>query len=186
MARISVDGTDLVVRLSLRERAAAGKREIRVPVAAVRRVDVEPSWWRALCGTPGRGTWRAGRCIGTRHTPEGDRFVALRAGGTPVLCVELGAAAAFRGVAVTSQRAQETARTLRALLPPEPPEPPRTEGPDNGAPALRPRLQHEGGIADDHGRPPGVPSRTGTGAQAPADPERVRNAGRVPRNGAPR
>ncbi|MFG2485986.1 MULTISPECIES: hypothetical protein [Streptomyces] len=40
----------------------------------------------------------------------------------------------------------------------------------------RPRMQHEGGTADDHGRQPGVPSRTGTGAQPPADPERVGRA----------
>lgn len=48
----------------------------------------------------------------------------------------------------------------------------------------RPRLQNEGGTADDHGRRPGVPSRTGTGAvsgqghveQPPADGERVRRA----------
>lgn len=40
----------------------------------------------------------------------------------------------------------------------------------------RPRLQNEGGTADDHGRKPGVPSRTGTGSQRPADPERVRRA----------
>ncbi|MFE5520722.1 DUF6296 family protein [Streptomyces virginiae] len=38
-------------------------------------------------------------------------------------------------------------------------------------------LQHQGGITDDHGRPPGSPSRVGTGTAArPADPERVREA----------
>ncbi|MEV6579012.1 hypothetical protein AB0M92_12740 [Streptomyces sp. NPDC051582] len=38
-------------------------------------------------------------------------------------------------------------------------------------------MQHEGGTADEHGRKPGVPSRTGTGAEPPADAERVRRAG---------
>ncbi|MCX4718663.1 hypothetical protein OG818_23175 [Streptomyces virginiae] len=37
----------------------------------------------------------------------------------------------------------------------------------------RPRLPHEGGTADEHGRRPGVPSRTGTGAQPAADAERA-------------
>ncbi len=40
----------------------------------------------------------------------------------------------------------------------------------------RPRMQHEGGTADEHGRTPGVPSRTGTGEQPPADAERVARA----------
>ncbi|WP_406087275.1 hypothetical protein [Streptomyces virginiae] len=40
----------------------------------------------------------------------------------------------------------------------------------------RPRMQHEGGTADEHGRRPGVPSRTGTGAQPSADAERVARA----------
>ncbi|MFE4632319.1 DUF6296 family protein [Streptomyces sp. NPDC056773] len=39
------------------------------------------------------------------------------------------------------------------------------------------RLQHEGGTADDHGRPPGAPSRVGTGSTSPwSDSERVREA----------
>ncbi|MFE3582284.1 hypothetical protein [Streptomyces vinaceus] len=38
-------------------------------------------------------------------------------------------------------------------------------------------MQHEGGTADEHGRNPGSPSRTGTGAEPPADAERVRRAG---------
>ncbi|TDU80355.1 hypothetical protein EDD91_7193 [Streptomyces sp. KS 21] len=46
---------------------------------------------------------------------------------------------------------------------------------DDGT-ARRPRMQHEGGTADEHGRTPGVPSRTGTGAQPPADAERVARA----------
>ncbi|MER6448086.1 hypothetical protein [Streptomyces venezuelae] len=62
----------------------------------------------------------------------------------------------------------------------------REVGPPAGSrPRHRPRLQNEGGTADDHGRRPGVASRTGTGAvsgdgrvvQPPADAERVRKAG---------
>ncbi|MEV8533738.1 hypothetical protein [Streptomyces sp. NPDC051211] len=37
------------------------------------------------------------------------------------------------------------------------------------------RLQQDGAMVDEHGRPPGVASRTGTGSsQPPADPERMR------------
>ncbi|MFD3540256.1 hypothetical protein ACFWUQ_12250 [Streptomyces sp. NPDC058662] len=38
-------------------------------------------------------------------------------------------------------------------------------------------LPDEGAPVDEHGRPPGAPSRTGTGSAAPpADPERVERA----------
>ncbi|WP_335755474.1 DUF6296 family protein [Streptomyces sp. Sge12] len=47
---------------------------------------------------------------------------------------------------------------------------------DQDSPRYSP-LQHQGGMADDHGRLPGSPSRTATGTAAlPADPERVRDA----------
>ncbi|MFD6888034.1 DUF6296 family protein [Streptomyces sp. NPDC059957] len=47
----------------------------------------------------------------------------------------------------------------------------------DAAPSVPPLLQHEGGTADDHGRPPGAPSRVGTGSTAlPSNSERVREA----------
>lgn len=48
--------------------------------------------------------------------------------------------------------------------------------PDHSAasPTQSSLLQHQAGPADEHGRPPGSPSRVGTGTTAPsADPERV-------------
>ncbi|MFG2976910.1 hypothetical protein ACGFYY_28460 [Streptomyces sp. NPDC048331] len=53
-----------------------------------------------------------------------------------------------------------------------------TDGNGDRPQARRPRMQHEGGTADEHGRRPGVPSRTGTGAQPAADAERVARAER--------
>lgn len=53
----------------------------------------------------------------------------------------------------------------------------------------RPKLlPDEGAAVDEHGRPPGVPSRTGPGTGPPADPARVERAGRERRRrkaGAP-
>ncbi|MCX5409309.1 hypothetical protein OHA37_36325 [Streptomyces sp. NBC_00335] len=38
-------------------------------------------------------------------------------------------------------------------------------------------LPDEGAMVDEHGRPPGAPSRTGTGSSSPpSDPERVERA----------
>ncbi|WP_216373015.1 hypothetical protein [Streptomyces tailanensis] len=67
MARILVKDDDLVVRLSWRETAAAHRGSVRVPLAAVSRVTVEPDWWRALRGVALHGVWIPGvLCAGTR------------------------------------------------------------------------------------------------------------------------
>ncbi|MEW2414476.1 hypothetical protein AB0953_12230 [Streptomyces sp. NPDC046866] len=174
MARISVEGAEVVVRLSWREWPAARLRELRVPVAALSGVRLEPSWWRVLRGAPERGVWRAGRCVGIRRVDggRGRDFVAVRAGG-PVLCIDLDGEAAFSRLALSVPDPEDAERALRAVLPAEPEEAP---GPAAPAESPRPRLQHEGGTADDHGRAPGAPSRTGTGAQPPASDARVRRA----------
>ncbi|MEU7553713.1 hypothetical protein AB0B01_15430 [Streptomyces sp. NPDC044571] len=178
MARVTVEGREVVVRLSLWERLAARRREVRVPVSSLRRVEVESSWWRVLRGVPGRGSWRPGRCLGVRHAQGGDDFVAVKAQGQ-VLCMELAGEGALRRVAVSVPDAQRLCRELSAFLPEEAGE--EEEGgegqaPPPPSPPHRPLLQHEGGTVDDHGRRPGAASRTGTGAQLPADDERVREA----------
>lgn len=117
MARVTVEGADVVVRLGFRERLAARRRQVRVPVAALRRVDVETSWWRVLRGAPGPGLWAPGRCVGIRHLPGGaDDFVAVRAGSV-VLCVDLGPGAIFDRVAVSVAAPERTAQAVRAAMP---------------------------------------------------------------------
>lgn len=101
MARMFADGDDLVVHLAWREKAAARRGDVRVPLTAVCRVTVEPDWWRALRGVPQRGIWIPGvRCIGTRSHHAGMDFVAIRS-GRPVVCVELRLSAPFRLLAVS-------------------------------------------------------------------------------------
>ncbi|MEU9399900.1 hypothetical protein [Streptomyces sp. SID4985] len=115
MARMSVDGDELVVRLSLRERAAARHGDVRVPLAAVRRVTAEPGWWRALRGVPLRGTAR----IGTRAHQAGTDFTVVRP-GKPVVCVELRPPAPYRLLAVsvpTLTDARSTAGSLGRSAP---------------------------------------------------------------------
>ncbi|MFE7042745.1 hypothetical protein ACFU9X_25875 [Streptomyces atratus] len=117
MARVVVEGTDIVVRLSWREKAAARHRDVRVPVSALRRLYVEPDWWRALRGGRGRGTWIPGRlCAGIRHLREGQDFAWVRA-GRPVLCVELRRGAPFSRLAISVPDAEEAMRALLPLVP---------------------------------------------------------------------
>ncbi|MET9571751.1 hypothetical protein ACFYNW_00615 [Streptomyces virginiae] len=186
MAHVSVEGAEVVVRLGLREGLAARRRQVRVPVSALREVRVEKSWWRVLRGRAGHGTWSPGRCSGIRSRPDGEDFVAVKAKST-VLCLELDDGAPYRRVAVSVPDPERAERAVRAAMPAggpdEPPDPPDPPDPAD-SPQHRPPLQHEGGTADDHGRLPGVTSRTGSGpGQPPLDDERAlrANADRVRR-----
>ena len=115
MARILVDGDDLVLHLAWWQRVAARRRHVRVPLTAVCRVTVEADWWRALRGVRQRGTWiPGGWSIGTRGHPGGTDFVALRP-GRPVVVVELRPSAPFRRLAVSAPDDDEARATARRL-----------------------------------------------------------------------
>ncbi|MFF8598042.1 hypothetical protein ACF065_05340 [Streptomyces sp. NPDC015232] len=119
VTRVTVEGSRIVVRLGLREALAARRRTVRVPVAALRALGVEPSWWRVLRGEAARGVWRPGHCVGLRHGPAGTDFVAVRA-EEPALWMELGPESRFALVAVSVPNPEHTARALRVHLPAEP------------------------------------------------------------------
>ncbi|MER6063158.1 hypothetical protein ABT167_18615 [Streptomyces sp. NPDC001792] len=115
MARILVDGDDLVLHLAWWQRVAARRRDVRVPLTAVCRVTAEAEWWRALRGVRQRGTWiPGGWSIGTRGHPGGTDFVALRP-GRPVVVVELRPSAPFRLLAVSVPDDDEARATARRL-----------------------------------------------------------------------
>ncbi|HEY9329435.1 MAG TPA: hypothetical protein VIS09_14575 [Streptomyces sp.] len=112
MARVLTEGTDIVVRLSWWEKATARRRDVRVPESALRRVYVEPDWWRALRGERESGTCVPGRlCAGIRKHREGRDFTLVRQGG-PVLCVELHRSSPLSRLAVSVPDAEETRRML--------------------------------------------------------------------------
>jgi hypothetical protein len=120
VVRILVKGDNLVIRLSWRDKAAARRGDVRVPLAAVCRVTCEPDWWRALRGVAQRGVWIPGvMCIGTRGHHGGIDFVAVRP-GRPVVCIELWPTARFSLLALSVRDDAEfeaTARWLRRLAP---------------------------------------------------------------------
>ncbi|MGW0936688.1 hypothetical protein [Streptomyces sp. NPDC002666] len=112
MARVLIEGTDIVVRLSWWEKAAARHRDVRVPASVLRHVYVEPDWWRALRGERESGTCVPGRlCAGIRNHREGQDFTLVRSGG-PVLCVEMHRSSPLSRLAVSVPDAEETRRTL--------------------------------------------------------------------------
>ncbi|TJZ93573.1 hypothetical protein [Actinacidiphila oryziradicis] len=113
MARLVVKGEDLIVRLSWWEKAAARRRNVHVPLSAVHQVAIEPDWWRALHGIPGRGTFIPGALsLGTRPHSRGKDFAAVRA-RRPVVCVELRHPSPYSRLAVTDPDPEATARAVR-------------------------------------------------------------------------
>ncbi|MXM68271.1 hypothetical protein GR925_33785 [Streptomyces sp. HUCO-GS316] len=115
MAHILTKHDRVVVRLSWREKAAARRGDVRVPLAAVRRVTVEPDWWRALRGIHESGICIPGAlCIGTRRHQAGKDFAAIRP-GTPVVCIELRPSAPFRLLAVSARAEAEAEATAKRL-----------------------------------------------------------------------
>ncbi|MEV6162394.1 hypothetical protein AB0L71_10810 [Streptomyces sp. NPDC052052] len=117
MARVVVEGADIVVRLRWREKAAARHRNVRVPLSALRQVRIEPDWWRVLRGGRGRGTWIPDLlCAGIRPLQGGQDFVLVRV-GKPVLCVELRRGAPYERLAISVPDPEETLRTLLPSVP---------------------------------------------------------------------
>jgi hypothetical protein len=120
MARMRTTADRLVVRPAWWEQVAVRRREVCVPLAAVRRVTVEPDWWRALRGSRRSGVQVPGVvCVGVRAHQSGRDFVVLRP-GRPVVCVELWPGAAFSLLAVSApgvRAAEATAAALRRAAP---------------------------------------------------------------------
>ncbi|MFC8278121.1 hypothetical protein ACFUJR_37465 [Streptomyces sp. NPDC057271] len=118
MARVTVDDAGcIVVRLSPPEKLAARRRDVRVPVGALREVRIEPDWWRALRGGRGRGLWIPDRlCVGIRILPDGRDFVAVRP-GKPVVCVELRRDTPFGRLAVSDPDPERAMRELAPYAP---------------------------------------------------------------------
>ncbi|GGX35049.1 hypothetical protein [Streptomyces lomondensis] len=116
MARLVVDGEDVVIRLAPREALPTRRREVRVRSAHVRAVRVEPDWWRVLRGAPLGGRCRPGRwCVGERIHPLGRDFVVVRA-GVPVVVLDLWRPVPFTRLAVSVADAGQAAESVRGRL----------------------------------------------------------------------
>lgn len=122
IVRAWVEGDQLVVRLPWRLALAARRRTVRAPVDQVTDVRVEPSWWRALRGTPSLhyrhhpARW----CVGELKHAKGRDFVALIA-GRPALVVDLRHwRSPYARVALTVRDLDGLAATLRQRQYPAP------------------------------------------------------------------
>jgi hypothetical protein len=119
MAEIVVAGDELLVRLSSLERLGAFRGDVRVPLAAVSAVAVNPDPWRALRGirAPGTGIPRV-IAYGTRRlTGAQPDFAALHGTG-PAVVVDLSSAAPFGRLVVTVPDPDQTVAAIRVALTP--------------------------------------------------------------------
>ena len=108
MARLIVDGTDLVVGLSWLEKLGAVHGNVRVPLRAVRSAVAEPNPWDALRGVKLAGTGIPGVAVlGTRHSSGGQDFAAL-VGRRPAVRVELTNEAPYAQLLVSVSDAEST------------------------------------------------------------------------------
>jgi hypothetical protein len=108
MARLIVDGPDLVVGLSWLEKLGAAHGDVRVPLRTVRSAEAEPHPWSALRGLKLAGTGIPGvAALGTRYFSGGRDFTALL-GRRPAVRVELSDESPFAQLLVSVRDPQGT------------------------------------------------------------------------------
>ena len=114
MARLIVDGPDLVVGLSWLEKLGAVHGNVRVPLRAVRSAVAEPNPWDALRGIKLAGTGIPGViALGTRRFASGQDFAAVKGGG-PAVRVDLSEESPFARLVVSVRDPDSTVTAIRA------------------------------------------------------------------------
>lgn len=117
MARLTVDGGDLVLQLAWWERMVTRTGQVRVALTAVWSVEIQPEPWRALRGVREKGLLiRDVLCLGVWRHPGGRDFVAVRPRGSGVVCVELRRPSPFARIAVQSAQAPQAVAKLRTAV----------------------------------------------------------------------
>jgi hypothetical protein len=118
VASLEVQSDELVIRLSGVEQAAAMRREVRVPLAAVANVCAERDPWGALRGVRAPGTGIPGVvAYGIRRVTGGaPDFVAIHGCG-PAVRVDLAPGAPFGRLVVTVDDTERAVAAVRAGVP---------------------------------------------------------------------
>ena len=112
MATLTVEGDELVLRLSSMEKLGALRGDVRLPLADVEGVAVSEAPFRELRGIRAPGTgWPGKIALGTWRYRGGRDFAALR-GGQPGVIVSL-RDGPFRRLLVSAGDAQGLAQQIR-------------------------------------------------------------------------
>jgi|SRR5580692_2798241 hypothetical protein len=114
MAKLTIDGPDLVVGLSWLEKLGAFRGNVRVPLHAVRAAQADAEPWSALRGVRSPGTGIPGViALGTRHYVGGRDFAALRGRG-PAVRVDLDGQSKFARLVVSGRDTENTVAAIHA------------------------------------------------------------------------
>ena len=89
MATVTIDGPNLLVRLTLAEKMGSLHGNVQVPVSSVQAVSVEASPWNAIRGTKTAGVGiPGGAALGVRYFSGGKDFTAVH-GSQPAVRIDL-------------------------------------------------------------------------------------------------
>ena len=113
MAKVIIDGPDLVVGLSWLEKLGAAHGNVRVPLRAVDSAAAEPHPWEALRGLKLAGTGIPGvAALGTRYSTGSRDFTAL-VGRRPAIRIELNGESPFAQLLVSVRDPESTLAAIR-------------------------------------------------------------------------
>jgi hypothetical protein len=113
MASISTSGATLTVRLSRREKVAAARGDVRVPLAAIREVHVHPDALAAARGVRAPGFAVPGRAKVGVWRGRGRRSFIVARRGVPAICVKLDGGR-HNEIIVSDPNAEAIAAEIRA------------------------------------------------------------------------
>jgi hypothetical protein len=114
MAKLIVDGPDLVVQLSSLEKLGALRGDVRVPLSTVRSAEIEPHPWGAVRGIRAPGTGIPGViALGTRRYLHGQDFTAI-VGKKPAVRVDLSDESPFSRLVVSVPDPDSTLAEIRS------------------------------------------------------------------------
>jgi hypothetical protein len=114
MARLIVEGPDLVVGLSSLEKLGALRGDVHVPLSTVRSAEIEQDPWAALRGIRAPGTGIPGViALGTRRFAGGKDFTAVT-GSRPAVRVDLSEESPFGRLVVTVTDPESTLAAIRS------------------------------------------------------------------------
>jgi hypothetical protein len=113
MAKLIVDGPDLVVQLSSLEKLGAFRGDVRVPLSTVQSAEVEARPWDVLRGIRAPGTGIPGViALGTRRFSGGKDFTAVSGTG-PAVRVDLSQESPFSRLVVSVTDPDSTLAAIR-------------------------------------------------------------------------
>ncbi|HEY6295351.1 MAG TPA: hypothetical protein VIX15_06780 [Streptosporangiaceae bacterium] len=114
MAKLIVDGPDLVVQMSSLEKLGALRGDVRVPLSTVQSAEIEPHPWTAVRGIRIAGTGIPGVIIlGTRRFLHGKDFAAV-VGRRPTVRVDLSDDSPFSRLVVSVTDPDSTLAAIRS------------------------------------------------------------------------